>query len=455
MLRPTPIQSEIIFGLDEMFFSTTNHRGIILDGNEVFRKTSKYSREELIGSAHNIIRHPDMPKIVFKTLWDSILAGRPICAYVKNLAKDGSFYWVFATVIPIGEDFLSIRMKPTTHLKEIVEKLYKDLLSIEKKIGVDASLKALVEALNSLGFPDYDSFGLLAISTELLNRNELQSKEAQRPNHENSFSTSKQDQLTNIRESLFRIFGAINKLSTRTKSISEKIVKTRDISKNIEFAALNTIIEAERLGKDGKALAVIAEHISTGAAEAKKLNSSIGSLATKMLEVFGSTQLSVALSALQVEMLSCFIQQWKDDPSSMDEVVFKKNISMLISQLTESLKIAEVTLSSLGEDVGRISLELGRTSEILSTLYFIQKSGSIESARLANGSIFSQLFIAIMGLINESKILYLEFSEIINGEIKNGVVASIDKYKVIAGALSHLEYRDPSDSIVAMPSAFL
>jgi hypothetical protein len=60
-----------------------------------------------------------------------------------------------------------------------------------------------------------------------------------------------------------------------------------------------------------------------------------------------------------------------------------------------------------------------------------------------------------MGLINESKILYLEFSEIINGEIKNGVVASIDEYKVIAGALSHLEYRDPSDSIVAMPSAFL
>ncbi|MCK6595119.1 MAG: methyl-accepting chemotaxis protein [Bacteriovoracaceae bacterium] len=442
MLRPKPIQNEITFELDEMFYSVTNHRGIILECNEVFRKLSRYSREEIIGSAHNIIRHPDMPKVIFKTLWDTILAGRPICAYIKNLAKDGSYYWVFATVIPIGEDFLSIRMKPTAHLKEVIENLYKELLSVEKISGVDASLKALVTALNSLGFPDYDSFGQLAISTELLNRNELQSKEAQKSNNENSFSASKQDHLTSIGESLFRIFGATSKLSTRTKAISEKIVKIRDISKSIEFAALNTIIEAERLGSDGKALAVIAEHISTGAVEAKKLNSSIGLLATKMLEVFASTQFSVALSTLQVEMLSCFILQRKNDPSSMDEAVFNKNVSMLISQLTESLKVAELTLTSLSEDVQRISLELGRTSEILSTLHFIQKSGSIESARLVNGSIFSQLFVSIMGLINESKIIYSEFSEIVNREIKNNVMTAIEEYKVITGTLGHVEYSD-------------
>ncbi|MDD4976245.1 MAG: PAS domain-containing methyl-accepting chemotaxis protein [Bacteriovorax sp.] len=440
MRRPAPTQNETTFGLDEMFFSTTDHRGVILDGNEVFIRISKYSREELIGAPHNIIRHPDMPKIVFKALWDTILAGKTICAYVKNLAKDGSYYWVFATVIPIGNDFLSIRLKSTTHLKEIVEGLYKELLTVEKSSGVDASLKVLVSSLNSLGFPDYDSFSLAAISAELSSRHALQSKKLKtNSNIASATAIINPLYLSRIRESLFKIFTLINKLSTHTNAISDKITKIGDVSKNIEFSALNTIIEAERLGDQGRALGAVAQHISAGAAETKKLNSNVNLLATKMLGNLGefrTIQLSIALSTLQVEMLSCFVEQWTADTTSISEEGFKKNYLMLTTLISESLNQAKPIILSLGEDTQLISSEIENTFQVLKILNFIQRSGSIESARLSDDSIFSHLFLAIKNLINESEALYAEFSAVINDVIKKDVTEVIKEYEIAAETIA-------------------
>ena len=78
------------FKVSEAFFSTTDTRGVIQAGNRVFSRISGYTEAELIGKPHNIIRHPDVPRAVFKLLWDTLEAGQPICAYVKNMAKDGS-----------------------------------------------------------------------------------------------------------------------------------------------------------------------------------------------------------------------------------------------------------------------------------------------------------------------------------------------------------------------------
>lgn len=427
--RPAPTQNEISFSLDEMFFSTTDQRGFVLDGNNVFIQISKYSKEEIIGAPHNIIRHPDMPKIVFKTLWDTILSGRTICAYVKNLAKDGSFYWVFATVIPTGDEFLSIRMKPTTHLKEKVDGLYKELLKIEKASGVDASLEALIMTLNALGFADYDSFSLAAISSELNSRLELQSNEDNKLTAiENSIN---EQHCAPVRLAIFNIFRNINKLSADTKAMSEQIIKIGDISKNIEFSAFNTIIEAERLGDSGKALAVIAQHISSSAEQSKKLNSAINTIAGKMIKVIHATQLSVALSTLQVEMLTCFMKQWYNDPFSMTEEGFKKNASTLTIKIDESLKETESVIQSLAKDIFHISSEIESTSQILMTLEFIQKAGLIESARLSESSIFYQLFLSIMNLIKESKKIYSDFSDIINNAMKKNISETIEKNKEV------------------------
>jgi aerotaxis receptor len=383
-----------------------------------------------------------MPKIVFKALWDTILAGKPICAYVKNLAKDGSYYWVFATVIPIGDDFLSVRMKPTTDLKTVVENLYKELLSVEKLSGVEASLQTLGRALNSLGLADYNSFVLAAISAELVGRYELQTKEPKKNiNINNSSIQVNPRHLASVRESLFKIFKIINKLSNLTKSISGLITKIAEISKSIEFSALNIIIEAERLGNNGWALAVVAQHISVSAAEAKKLNSNINMLVTKMLGGLGefrSTQLEIALSTIQIEMLSCFILQRHNDPLSTTEENFNKNVLLLITLIEKSLKNAEPVILALNEDTKGISAELEQTSQILMSLDFIQKTGSIESARLLDASVFVQLFLAIINLIKESKNLYIELSEIINNNIKKDVLEAIEEYKMASKIITWL-----------------
>lgn len=86
-----PTRHEVTFGEDEIIVSKTNPKGIILCANRTFLKVSGYTEAELLGKPHNIIRHPDMPRCVFKLLWDTIASGSEIFAYVKNMAKNGDY----------------------------------------------------------------------------------------------------------------------------------------------------------------------------------------------------------------------------------------------------------------------------------------------------------------------------------------------------------------------------
>ena len=83
---------------DEVFFSTTDARGVIQEANNVFVDLSHYSRAELIGSPHNIIRHPDIPGALFHTMWSALDQGIPFAGYIRNATADGGFYDVYATI---------------------------------------------------------------------------------------------------------------------------------------------------------------------------------------------------------------------------------------------------------------------------------------------------------------------------------------------------------------------
>ncbi|MRJ02939.1 MAG: PAS domain-containing protein [Epsilonproteobacteria bacterium] len=89
---------------DELIISRTDLKGIITYANETFARISGYRVEELIGKPHNILRHPDMPKRVFKELWETIEAGESWSGYVKNLRKDRGFYWVYAEISGVYRD---------------------------------------------------------------------------------------------------------------------------------------------------------------------------------------------------------------------------------------------------------------------------------------------------------------------------------------------------------------
>lgn len=167
-----PASGEAPYSLDEVFFSRTDPRGIIKAGNYVFRRVAGYEWHEMLGAPHKIIRHPDMPRAVFWLLWDRIQRGDPIGAYVKNRAKDGLHYWVFAVVAPAGDGYLSARIKPSSPLLAVVEKEYAALraIELEQNISPAESADLLLNRLADLGYPDYDKFAADALSTELLSR---------------------------------------------------------------------------------------------------------------------------------------------------------------------------------------------------------------------------------------------------------------------------------------------
>lgn len=136
----TPSNREVTFSPDEIIVSKTDLKGRITYANTTFARVAGYSRSELMGAPHSIIRHPDMPRAVFKLLWDQLGEEREVFAYVKNMARSGDFYWVFAHVTPSYDEsgrvvgYHSNRRVPDRRvIREVIEPVYADLLAIEAK----------------------------------------------------------------------------------------------------------------------------------------------------------------------------------------------------------------------------------------------------------------------------------------------------------------------------------
>ncbi len=159
---------EKTFRSDEIIVSKTDTKGRIIYANEVFLRMAGFAEDEILGQPHSIIRHPDMPRCVFKLLWDTINSGSEIFAYVVNRSKNGDHYWVLAHVTPTfdaGGQIVSFHSNRRTPRPEAVAKataLYAELRAIEtshsdRKAGLEASFKAMVSKLEGLGVP-YDEF---------------------------------------------------------------------------------------------------------------------------------------------------------------------------------------------------------------------------------------------------------------------------------------------------------
>ena len=155
--------AELTYESNEIIVSKTDTKGKITYGNALFLKLAGYSEKELLGAPHNIVRHPDMPKIVFKLLWETVQQGKEIYAYVINKAKSGDFYWVSANVTPSYDaqgkiiGYYSVRRKPSQQALNTIKPLYRQLLDAEKSGGIGASEKMFNELLENNG-GRYDKF---------------------------------------------------------------------------------------------------------------------------------------------------------------------------------------------------------------------------------------------------------------------------------------------------------
>lgn len=141
---------------NEFIVSKTDLTGRIVYGNEIFIEFSGYSEDELLGSQQNIIRHPDMPRMVFKLLWDHLTENKEIFAFVKNMSKDGGFYWVFAQINTMrGKDgkkcgYTSVRRMPNPKAIPIITELYLAMLAAEKSAGSKDAMATSYEVLKNV-----------------------------------------------------------------------------------------------------------------------------------------------------------------------------------------------------------------------------------------------------------------------------------------------------------------
>jgi len=154
MIRPHPTGKEIKINPNKMLVSKTDPKGVIVFGNENFTEVSGYKECELVGTPHNILRHPDMPKAIFFLMWESIKNGRNIMAVVKNLSKSGDHYWV-TTDFDIKRDrdgkirnYIAFRQAAPKEVVKIIEPLYQKMIEIEKMDGMEGSIEYLEGFLN-------------------------------------------------------------------------------------------------------------------------------------------------------------------------------------------------------------------------------------------------------------------------------------------------------------------
>ena len=144
---------EHVFAADELFFSTTDSHGRIRRANSTFMRLSGYPRGALVGRAHNVVRHADMPAGLFRSIWDAIEAGRAASAYITNRSSDEGHYRVFATIVPSGSGYLSVRTLPMlTELRDDVEAAYARVRDVEEASAAAGSTRREVAAAGQAAF---------------------------------------------------------------------------------------------------------------------------------------------------------------------------------------------------------------------------------------------------------------------------------------------------------------
>jgi PAS domain S-box-containing protein len=162
-MKVKPTNKEIKLNPKKYILSTTDLEGNIIKVNDYFLEVCKYSKEELIGAPHSIVRHPDMPKAIFYLMWQHIQNGQNITAVVKNMAKNGDHYWVI-TDFEIRRDhdgkinrYMAFRQAAPKKIVRTIEPLYKKLIEIEKADDMEVSVEYLLDFVAGQG-TDYNGY---------------------------------------------------------------------------------------------------------------------------------------------------------------------------------------------------------------------------------------------------------------------------------------------------------
>lgn len=406
----TPVPEPRQFELNELFFSTTDKNGVIRTGNSVFARVSGYEMAELVDKPHSYIRHPDMPRAVFKLLWDYLNGGKPIVAYVKNMAADGRFYWVVALVTPTDEGYLSIRFKPSSDLFPKVELLYKELLAIEasagredRRAGLNASSARLTEALTTLGFADYDAFMHYLLAEELKSRDTKLGEQEQPAvdrlsGQEDSELARISERFENLHSTLSGLFSSLDAFTELNRVLKSSSVQIARLTRQTQLLALNACIESARLELDGATLSVVADHLGFSAS---RIGERVGEMTGKLTHIVRTATdaaFHIAAARLQVGMASVFCEELRERARSGEHLrAAGSEIRALTTSFSHTCATALHTVTTVLDDLEQVSLTTHGVFNAARELQFINRSGRIEAARCAQPTHFGVILEEVEG----------------------------------------------------------
>lgn len=379
MKRPQPQSSESPFDFKELFFSTTNERGVILFGNDVFVRVSGYGKDVLTGAPHSIIRHPDMPRAVFKLLWSTIQAGEPIAAYVKNLAANGSYYWVLAFVFPIDGGYLSIRLKPSSKLWEAAKNLYVSTLEVEEKDGMEVSVPFLLEQIQKAGFKSYVEFMIQAAFAEINNLESLRT--------ENQNSSESMGEISEVSssaaEELKKCFKLIQDFRTTSQSFVATMQKLTEGFQNLKYIALNMTVSAAKFGEGVASLGVVAKEFSNLSSQIQEHLSGLSDFIAVLNEATETCALKVVALDVQMLMVDFFVREsmakFKTEENAFSDMVAnREHFAKLFRSYSQGL---DEQVQSLSGHLNSIASQMVDVRKFTTGLEVIRQIGAVESSR--------------------------------------------------------------------------
>lgn len=409
------VDRERNFGIDELFFSATDARGFIRSANSVFGRVAGYRPDEYLNKPHNLVRHPDMPRSVFRLLWTFLQRGEPIAAYVKNRAKDGGYYWVLALAYPAGDEFISIRLKPSSELFPVVEKLYKDLLVLERRVeanaetvaagrnaAMDASHAALEEALLGLGFDDYQSFMRRALAAEVASRRAHIDRASGSSGRPASQAMAVGGPATDVwRATGDRSIGATLQVCANTSRHLDLLAVRLDRFENLaaEFAAsteffsdlaedvglfaLNAGLTADRVRSKAVVLRSVAELMQVGARGVERDVADLGGSLSAATGHVRRLAFSVAAAALAVEMVTSFLTVVASEGADTSDAGFSRvgaDTSGLLVSLTSDLAVLDASLASLDGLLAQLLPPLRLLESHIAQLRILRIRAEVEAA---------------------------------------------------------------------------
>ena len=333
----TPLceETEISFSFSELFFSRTDRAGIIQFGNSVFQRVSVYTWNELLGKPHKIVRHPDTPRAIFWLLWETLKSGHPIGAYVKNRAKDGSFYWVFAIVTPISCGYLSIRLRPSSPLWQTIKSEYARLARLEGggSLAPNQSGALLLSRLRELGFADYSAFMATALGAELTARDIALEQPADAALH--TFET----------------------LQTTAKALLERAEKISLAYVGSENVPFSFRVLAAQLGQAGAAIGIISTNYTSLSDEMREILVDFSAAARGVLATINEAYFLLCTARVQRELVAVFAAEQGTDADRVKEMEL---LDQQQAAYGDKAKAALSNIAQTAEIFQRSCLEMNR-----------------------------------------------------------------------------------------------